>query len=86
MSNFGLEKDGIQLNKSSSVKLCQDISMSQHVYLSFYFVTFVNILLEKNNFCLLYLPNDIYLNRTCHKLMTRNTMKYFMLGLYVLMT
>ena len=43
MSNFGLDKDGIRLNKSSSVKLCLDVSMSQHIYLSFYFVTFVNI-------------------------------------------
>ena len=43
MSNFGLEKDGIRLNKSSSVKLCLDISMLQHIYHSFCFVTFVNI-------------------------------------------
>ena len=42
-SNFGLEKDGIRLNKSSSVKLCLDISMLQHMYHSFCFVTFVNM-------------------------------------------
>ena len=43
MSNFGLEKDGIQLNKSSSGKLCLDVSMLQHMYHSFCFVTFVNM-------------------------------------------
>ena len=47
MSNFGLEKGGIQLNKSSLVKLCLDVSMLQHMYRSFCFVTFVNIFLEK---------------------------------------
>ena len=54
MSNFGLEKDGIRLNKSSPVELCLDVSMLQHIYRSFCFVTFVNIFLEKNNFCLLH--------------------------------
>ena len=43
MSNFGLEKDGIRLNKSSSVKLCLDVSMLQHMYNSFCFVTFINM-------------------------------------------
>ena len=43
ISNFGLEKDGIQLNKSSSGKLCLDVSMLQHMYHSFCFVTFVNM-------------------------------------------
>ena len=43
MSNFGLEKDGIRLNKSSSVKLCLDVSMLQHMYNSFCFVTFSNM-------------------------------------------
>ena len=43
MSNFSLEKDGIRLNKSSSVKLCLDVSMLQHMYNSFCFVTFINM-------------------------------------------
>ena len=43
MSNFSLEKDGIRLNTSSSVKLCLDVSMLQHMYHSFCFVTFVNM-------------------------------------------
>ena len=43
MSNFSLEKDGIRLNKSSSVKLCLDVSMLQHMYHSFCFLTFVNM-------------------------------------------
>ena len=86
MSNFDLEKGGIQLNKSSLVKLCLDVSMLQHMYCSFCFVTFVNIFLEKIIFVYFTKKNDTYLGRICHKLMTRNMMKYFILGLYVLVT
>ena len=50
---FRTEK-GWYSTESSSVKLCLDVSMSQHIYRSFCFVTFVNIFWEKNNFCLLH--------------------------------
>ena len=43
MSNFSLEKDGIRLNKSSSVKLCLDVSILQHMYNSFCFLIFINM-------------------------------------------